>query len=96
MATQLVKEKGFKSVLIFGDSELLIKTLNSAGSFNNSTLNIILQRIMILLKEFDLVVSFHILRDLNELTDVLANKACLLPQGFLSIDAESSYFYPIP
>ena len=50
MATQLAKEKGFKSVLIFGDSEMLIKTLNSADSFNNYALNIILQRIRTILK----------------------------------------------
>ena len=40
LVTQLAKGKGFKSILIFRDSELLIKTLNSAGSFNNSALNI--------------------------------------------------------
>ena len=42
MATQLAKEKGFKSVQIFGDSEMLIKYLNSANNFNNFALNIIL------------------------------------------------------
>ena len=61
MATRFAKEKCFKSVQIFGDSEMLIKTLNSTKSFNNSSLNIILQRIRIILKEFDMVQSFHIL-----------------------------------
>ena len=75
---------------------MLIKALNSTDTFHISSLDVILQRIRILLKEFDNVESFHILRDLNKLTDTMANKACLLPQGILSIDGESSYFYPIP
>ena len=96
LASQLVKEKGYKSVQIFGDLEILIKVLNSADILNNSSLNIIMQRIRIILKDFDKSVSFHILRDLNNLVDALANKACLLPQGFLSINGEPSYFHPIP
>ena len=80
MVTQFAKEKGFKSIQIFGDSEMLIKALNSADNFNSSALNIILRRIRIILKEFDMVESFHILWDSNKLADSLANKACLLPQ----------------
>ena len=96
MVTQIAKEKGYKSIQIFGDSEMLIKVLNSVDSFNNSALNIILKRIRIILKEFEMVESFHILRDLNNLADALANKACLLLQGFLSINGATSYFHPIP
>ena len=96
LASQLVKEKWYKSVQIYGDSELLIKALNSADSLNNSALNSIPQRIRIILKVFDKSDSFHILWDQNKLADALANKACLLPQGFLSINEEPSYFHPIP
>ena len=96
MAIQLAKGNGFKSVLIFGSSEMLVKTLNIEGTFNNSLLNVILQRIKTNLKYFDSIESYDILRDLNELADSLANKGCLLPQGNLSIDGESSEFQPIP
>ena len=96
MAIQLVKEKGFKSVQIFGDYEMWIKALNSADNLNNYPLNIILQRIRIILKYFDKSDSFHILQDQNNLADALPNKACLMPQGFLSINAEPNYFHPIP
>ena len=41
-ACQLAKEVGFKSIQVFGDSELLIKLLSSYGLFNNSALNLIL------------------------------------------------------
>ena len=47
LVSHLVMEKGYKSVQIFGESEILIKALNSAERLNNSTLNIILQRTMI-------------------------------------------------
>ena len=96
MASHLVSNKGYKLVQISGDSEILIKSLNTAGRINNSALNIILQRTRILLKGLDKADSFHILRDQNHLVDDLANKACLLPQGFLSINGEDSYFHPIP
>ena len=75
---------------------MLVKTLNSEVNFNNSSLNVILQRIKITLKYFYNVESYHILRDLNKLADTLNNKGCLLPQGILSIDGESSVFHPIP
>ena len=78
MAIQLAKDFGFKSIHIFGDSEMLIKMLNSDDCFQNFVLNNSLQRIQNLLKEFDLVSSFHILRKLNNLADDLANTTCLL------------------
>ena len=56
-----------------------IKMLNSGDCFQNFALNNSLQRIQNLLKEFDRVISFHILKSLNDLADVLANKACMLP-----------------
>ena len=50
MASQFAKEKGYKSIQIFGNSEMLIKALNSADSLNNSSLNKSLQRIQNILK----------------------------------------------
>ena len=95
MASHLVSNKGYKSVQIFGDSDILIKSLNTADRINNFALNIILHRTRILLKGLDKADSFHILRDHNHLADDLANKACLLTQGFLSINGEDSHFHPI-
>ena len=95
MASQLAKEKGFMSVQIYGDSEILINALNSSASLNNFALNAILQRIRRNLKEFAKIDAFHILRDLNNSADALANKACLLAPGFFSINGEPSSFHPI-
>ena len=96
MATQLAKEKGFQSVLIYGDSELLINSLNSLVSLNNFALNAILQRIRRILKVFSKIGVVHILRDLNKSSDVLENKACYLSPGFLSINGETCSFQSIP
>ena len=41
-ACKIAKEIGFKSIQIFGNLELLIKTLNSANKFYNLDLNNIL------------------------------------------------------
>ena len=96
MASQLAKEKGFKLVLIYGDSELLINSLNYSASLNNFALNAILQRSRRNLKEFSKIDVVHILWDLNSSADVLENKACFLSPRFLSINRETSSFHSIP
>ena len=96
MACQIAKKMGYMSIQFFGDSELLNKVLNSEDHLNNSALNNSLQRIRNILKEFERVAYFHILRELNKNVDVLENKACLLSQGNLSINGEPSNFFPIP
>ena len=92
----LAKEAGFKNLQVYGDSELLIKMLNSDGIFNTPALNIILKRIRNILKDFEQVEFFHILRYLNGLADSLANVACLLAQGHLSLNGEDIIFQSIP
>ena len=96
MAIQLAKKNGLLSVQIYGDSKILIKALNSSDNPSNFALKIILQRIRGILEYFVKFDSFHILRELNNSTYILANKACLLPQGFLNINGEPSHFYSIP
>ena len=96
MEIQLAKDFGFNSIHIFGESEMLIKILNSDDCLHIFSLNNSLQRIQNLLKEFDKLVYFHILQNHNNIVDSLANKACMLPQGFLSINREPSYLHPIP
>ena len=96
MATQLAKEKAFQAVLIYGDTELLINSLNSSVSLSNFALNAILQRIKRNLKAFPRIKVVHILRELNKPSDALANKACCLSLRFLSINEETSSFHSIP
>ena len=95
-ACQLEKEVGFKSIQVVGDLELLIKRLNSDRLFNNLGLNLILQRTRNIMKEFEKVEFFHILRELNGRADSLANRGCLLAQGHLIVNGEISVFQSIP
>ena len=95
-ACQLAQEDGFKSIQVYGDSELLIKSLNSDGLFNNPNLNLILQIIRNVMKEFEKAEFFHILRELNGRADSLANRGYLLAQGHLDINGEFSVFQSIP
>ena len=92
-ACQIVKDIGYKSIQIFGDSELLIKLLNSEDHFNNPSLNKSLQRIQNILKDFDRVVSYHIMWELNKQADNPKNKACLMFQGSLNINEEIDSFH---
>ena len=96
METQLAKEKWFQAVLIYSDSELLINSLNSLVSLSNFALNAILQRIRRNLKAFAKIEVVHVLRELNKSSNALANKACCLSPGFLSINEETSFFHSIP
>ena len=91
-ASQLAKNKGYKSIQIFGDSEILIKALNSSNSLKSFALIVTMQRIKRVLKTFDKVDSYHILQGLSTSADGLANQACHLPQGFLNINGEPNYF----
>ena len=92
----MVKHIGYKSIQVFGDSELLIKMLNSEDHFNNPSLNKSLQTICNILKDFDRVVSYHILRELNKQADNLENKSCLMFQGSLNINEEINSLHLLP
>ena len=96
MACQVAKKIGLKVIQIFGDSEVLIKLLNSSSQLNKPSLDKILHRIRNIVKDFDSVSFYHILRELNNQADSLANKACLLPlESFIPI-RESCIIHPLP
>ena len=96
MACQVAKKIGLKDIQIFGDFEVLIKLLNSSSQFNKPSLDKILQRIQNIVKDFDMVSFYHILRELNNQADSLANKACLLPLGSFSSNGEPCLMQPLP
>ena len=82
---QLTTEAGHSNLQIFGDSELIIKVLNSASKFFHPSLNVTMHRLHFILIECMSVSSFHILHELNKSADLKANQGCLLPQGMLSL-----------
>ena len=93
---QIAKAVGPNNIQIFGDSEIIIKFLNSASKFNNLSLNVTMQRLHFILIDVDYDSSFHILHDFNKLTYFKANQGCLLPPGMLSLNDGYSVMHPIP
>ena len=81
---------------IFGDSEIIIKILNSDTKFNNSSLNVTMQKLHLILIDCVSIISYHILRDLNKLAYFKANQGCLLPSGVLSVNEGPCLMHPIP
>ena len=85
-----------EEILIFGDSELLTKTLVNKTRLKDPVLNKQLSRINRILKDFSSVQAFHILRGLNKEADSLANIGCSLQDGMISINADTSTAANIP
>lgn len=75
---QIAQEHGHIALQVFGDSELLIKAINSDEHLSNSALNNTLQRLRGLLSFFTSSSSFHILRTSNKEVDIKANEGCCL------------------
>ena len=72
-ACQLAKETRHSNIQNFGDSEIILKVLNSDSMFNKLSLNVTMQRLHFILIDFISVTSYHILRDLNKMADCKAN-----------------------
>ena len=79
-ACQIAREKGNKDIQVFGDTEILIKTLSSNGRFNDLLLNKVLQGLRSVLYFFSSHSFYHILCGLNKEADENANEGCLLNQ----------------
>ena len=95
-ACHLAKKARHKDLQIFGDSEILIKVLNSDKQFNNLSLNGTMQRLQFILIEFSSVCFYHILEELNKKVDYKANRGCQLPTGTLSLNEGPSLKHQIP
>ena len=95
-AFQLAQGKGIKDVQVFGDSEILIKTLNTNALFNDPLLNKSLQRLRLVMHDFSSHLLFHILCGSNKEADVKANEGYLLSQGAPRINEEEAHWAPIP
>jgi ribonuclease HI len=90
------RENGIKEVQVFGDSEILIKTIISEDHFSNPTLNKTLQRLRYVLQDFSNAQFYHILRGSNMEADEQANTGCLLSQGTFSKNEEAPIWISIP
>ena len=70
-----LKEKGVGEAIVFGDSRLIIQALNEGNRGKNDRIARMIKRIRSMVKSFGKINIFHILRNLNALADVAANKS---------------------
>jgi ribonuclease HI len=87
-ACLLAREKGVKDLQVFGDSEVIIRKLSMNTRFNNSSLNQILERFKRVVSDFNTCKFYHILRELNNEADSMANKGSALVKGLLIVNNE--------
>lgn len=95
-ACQLAQRNIGENLQIFGDSKILIKTLNKDDQLNNPALNKTLERIRKMIQIFTSCSFYHVLRAQNKEVDIMANKGCLLAQGMLVNNDEEAERHPIP
>ena len=70
-----LQKKGVEEVMVFGDSRLIIQVLNRGRKGKNERTIKLIKRIKSKAKTFRKVKFFHILRELNVLADIVANKS---------------------
>ena len=95
-ACQLARKENPSEILVFGDSELLIKSLINKKGLKDPALNKQLARVNRLLKDFPSAQIFHILRESNTEADRLANTGCTLEKSMISINAGALNMAIIP
>ena len=70
-----MRVKKVEEVLVFGDSRIIIQAMNGGRNSDNNRTARLIRRIRSISKLFQKIRFCHILRDLNALADMAANKA---------------------
>ena len=89
-----LKEKGVDEVMVFGDSMLIIQALNGGRRGKNERTARLIQRIRSKAKMFWKVKFFYILRELNVLADLAANKSIVVGLNELIVNSIVSIDIP--
>lgn len=85
----MAREENPREILVFGDSEVLIKVLISEKELKDLVLNKLLTRLKRILREISSIQFYHILKGLNKEANRLANIGCTLQIGMISINVDS-------
>lgn len=92
---KLLLKLGIKEAIIFGDSEVIIKTMVTNPSPRDLRLARLIQRIKSMAKLFQNLRYYHVLRDNNKEADLEANKVAQLMDGAMKSNEEETWV-PIP
>ena len=93
---QLALLLGYREIIIFGDSMVLISIIIHGHTLRNGNLNSYLERIQILIPKFGYIKFVHILRNLNAEAEKTANHGVTLPIGSLKTTLWGQEMHPFP
>ena len=85
---RIAKNKGITALTVFGDSRVLVQSLIKKKRPTQIKLALIYKKIQLLVKSFRSISFFHVLRGLNHLADIEANRGVLLSRGRLYNDGK--------
>jgi ribonuclease HI len=91
----LAKRRNIHSLLVIGDSNIIIGNVHKGSHPPNLHLRVILQTISTICTLFHNISFYHVLRRNNQLTDAQANLEIELEQGTLVVNGLSLHS-PIP
>ena len=89
-----LKKKGVDEVMVFGDSKLIIHALNGGSQGKNERIARLINRIRSKAKMFRRLIFFHILRELNAMADLAANKSIAVGHNELIVNSVVSIDIP--
>ena len=93
-----LQKKGVDGVMVFGDSRVIIQALNGGRRGKNERTARLINRIKSNVKLFRRIIFFHILRELNTMADLAANKSIavglndLIVNSIVNIEIPPYYF----
>ena len=83
---KIAHSKNIISLSVFGDSQIIIQVANSKRNPAQVHLSTILKKVKLMHSKFQKIRFFHILRNLNSMTDLEANNGTLLSKNSLSVN----------
>ena len=86
----LAHERNLNSLVVFGDSKLILHSMISKNLPSNIFLSAIIKKILLIAAKFQVISFYHVLRGLNDKADVEANMAALLDKNVLAISGRES------
>ena len=86
------RERNLDSLVVFGDSNVIIQSLRSKNLPSNILLNAIIKKILLIAAKFKVISFYHILRGLNDKADLEANKAAMLDRNVLAVNGRETHY----
>ena len=87
---KLSHERNLNLLVVFGDSKLILHSMISKNLPPNIFLSAIIKKILLIAAKFQVISFYHILRALNGMADLEANRAASLDKNVLAVSGRES------